>query len=866
MTPAQLAMLVSFFGPVVIDSLIAKFPTKHWAADLAGRIAKTSELSFRRNDVRALKLALDKDGWTAIVDAARGDRAGLQRLASTSIPTATGIQVEGLAADIEAEAARSLSPVDYQALLDLRMRLLQESLVAIQNSDATSLSGAMGVDAYVSMVGATARLRRWRLRRSAGLNETQIAASFSIDVPRVHDLEHLARGSILFVTAPIGSGKSDVLLDWIARSADHARIDQRAPVPVLLRADEVVGRLQDVVLTQVPVATLQERGVDIVLDGLDEVGRRSRSLAESAIEFVESWARSRIVVSARNSAVPSGVPHVSLTQWTLDRSQELVSAVTDGPSPAVRHWSEYLQESITRPLFALLAAQMPIGAGPYDMVNSLVRKSILTADHAAHRDLAIAIIRADAAVDPHTLPSIEAAHFVDDRLVNTSSKLWRFELPIYLQWFAAQGIIGGIVPISETTRSIEAFSQWRYVLAVALAGAEPEKVDSILGEISRWNPGAASWLIKEVESAALGTTVAPSASESSAIGRLLKAFRALSVSGVEPYPGRLVPDAVTLAVDVRDARVTVQWRSRRPGEDEVSPMLAYDASWEGVLWGTTQMDRTTDQASWPWELALSVLTDDLEKSLEHPHLLGRTGSILRLEFAHTAWSKIERARMTIDDVLTFNGAKSVPALANVNGLVIDHATLITLDEERVGWSHDGPWAAPDLKTYRSSWVGGNYSDEQLEVRVREVYEAAIAAYLELSEGVFSQFGDLLGFRAGLPGSFIGHVVPAGENNAGISSYFLPAPSRKDELDAFKVLIDVNPARMGPSKIEMIEMENAYRARIRNVPDTRLMLGRSYSMSVLDVFGTRPATGLALKWIGSDLGRLGRLPSHFRGLR
>jgi len=865
MTADQLAALLLFFGPSVIDSLKASLPLRNWSSELTRSLRSDTTLGLTRLGARRLRRALDDRGWSALIAAARGDRSQLEQIASLA-----GIepsQALDFTASIEANAARALQEVDYRSLLDMRLRLLQESADRTVSEGARALSQQIGNAEYSRMVASSARLRRWRLRLSVGLSERQVAASFGTVTPTLEKLERLRPGKIVFVTGPLGSGKSDTVLDWISRSADMAIHSASSPLPVIFRADEIVGPLQDAVLDHVSARDLQRLGIDLVIDGLDEAGVRSLTLAEGAVEFVARWPKSRIVIASRTSAVPRGAGHAEIDLWKPEDAEALIELASEGARTSSWSWSEELKESVRRPLFALLAAQTPEGIGPYEMIDALVRKAIKSADNNSHRDLAIAIVRADGPINPHEVASISTNSFTNDQLVNTSDRLWRFELPIFLQWFAAQGVLNGIVPVSELTESLEAFARWRYVLAVALSGASSTKFDELLQEIAAWNLGAASWVLKEIRTSALAPSRPVVASEDAIASRLSVALDALQLSPASLINRRFRPGNVTIATYSSDNETSVQWRLRRSGEESTGAFLSRTETIAGRGWARVRSSYRPLPPFWPWEWTIEAFRDDLESALKQPHLLVPTGSVIREEFAHTAWSKINRSHSTIDDILNSWGARYVPELLSYNGLEIDGETLVALEERRDGWSHHGPWPEPDLAFATSGWVGSNFSEDRLRLRAEEVYNAAITAYLELSEGPFKDIGDFLSFRAGLPGTLVGHLRPAGEWSPGIDQYFLPDADRSAGVTSNRALMDIATSEQRfPTDAELQKMDAAYTTRRSRCPESRMMLTSSYSAGILDIFGTRPATNIAVGWLWEDLRSLGRIDSHFQELK
>jgi hypothetical protein len=872
MTLAQLAALVAIFGPMVLDSLKKQLPPRHWSSRLVRTVRQELPRPMPYLVRRRLRKVVSDRGWDMLVSVAHGDHDPLLDAVTVALDSSTLFDLApDIAALIEVNAARSLEAIDYRALLDLRLRLLQESMNQVMRPVAGSLSSQMGPSRYSEMVAATARSSRWNARRAAGLDESQIISTFKLTAPRFAEVTLLERGKILFVTAPIGSGKSDLLLDWLIESADLASSSTESALPILLRGDEWIGALQDQILQKVSVDELQQRGVDVVIDGLDEAGSRAETIAERATEFIDLWPNSRIILSSRSATAPSGQDRFEVPTWALEDAQTLIDTISTTPLRyELRHMSADIQETLKRPLFAIFAAQTPPNSGPYAMVESLVRKTNTANASTSHEDLAVAIIRNDGPIDPREVGSISAVDFAADRLVRTSQALWRFELPIYLQWFAAQGILSGSVARAEYVGSIDAFAKWRYVLAMAISGASAKRTDELLKVVAEWNPGAASWLLKEIKSSRLSRDDSKTGWDESKVAvRLELALLALQHGLPAVATGRFNPDGLSIAIKLDDeSHASIEWSDRPPGAPRLIPFVASPTLRDGSTWNVLSWGQRESSEHWTWDRTLSVVNPAMANVLLQPHLLGAPDSVLVDEFAQTAWTKITRSwHGTPSDRFgaLFDG-QPLPDRANFNGLQIDRRTLEILDARRTGWAAHGPWAGPDLPVATSPWVGGNYSNAQLRQRTEQVYRAALGIYLTLSEGPFAMFGDMLATRAMLPASMILVVSPAVEYGPGLLSYMVPSPDRSVGMDSSAVKVDVVPrdeAQMTTAELD--RLDHAYAARRFNLPETQLMLQRSYSMGRLNIFGTRPATNLAIGWLWSDLHRIGRLDSHFRDL-
>lgn len=862
MTPEQLLQLANLVGPSALDALVRGLFGRHWTTKLVATVGKYPDISTTRAQRRRLRKAMGAFGWELMLRSTRGEPEPLRETVSAALGSGSRQQSDSVATALEANFARSLSSEDFSSVLTMQLVDLRAATARSENKKTGALSNQLGEADYARTVGRMARYRRWRRREVVGLSRDQIAATFGLPDRRVPELEVLAPGGIVFVTAAIGSGKSDTAFEWLARHAEAAVADETLPLPVLLRGDSIPGELETEVLHQLTAAQLLKRGARIVLDGLDEANERALGIAEQAVELASKWPRISIIVTSRISSVPAGVDHVRMSEWSASDAIGLMAAIrSPRDAPSQYMWTVDLRESVRRPLFAILAAQAEDATNAYELISRLVTKSMKRSTDVAHAKLAIEILRRGDAVDLRELSDVAEADLDTDRLVSQIGGRWQFELPIFLQWFAAHGVLSGSVTVDEYTRDVAAFGRWRYVLAVAIAGATAKTADEILAAISNWNPGAASLLIGEVASARLGDQ-ADLASSKQLGERVATSLDAIRLKENEVANGWLAADRIRVAAIVEPSGVAaVQWMERRAGEGAIGHFVRYQdlgsRQWASTL---TQVRDYSTLSPWKWNL------DELRKQLDHalhaPHLLVGESSIIREEFLHRAWVALG-ARSPIGSLM-ING--QLPERLSHNGFEIDRWSLEQLRTRPDVWSRSGPWTPPDHQGRAPGWVGGNYSDAALLARATEVYTAALAAYVDLVEGPFREFGDLLELRATLPARMIVRVTPADDYSPSAGEYLLPLPDRSagiqgNTLDIALASRDENTPEGEPFDM----MESAFTARRQTDPGSALMLSRTYMRSVLKIFGPRPVTGLAVGWLARDLTKLNRLDSNFREL-
>lgn len=862
MTLAASALLIplfNFFGPIAFQAALENAFGRHWSGKLVAELHRATALPLSWKQRRSLRRALAESGFDALIAYGRGQPDQLRDLVASAIREPVPVRVDDISGLLVATVVKVLEPADRAAWIDARIADLQDSVR--RQGEAGSLSSELGGVEFCRWVASAARLRRWRDRAAAGLSSEQVAATFELEPPSVALLIGVQAGSAAFVIAPVGSGKSDLVLAWLASVADRSAVSQSGPLPVLLRADTLGGPLRDAVLAQVPASVLRVRGADVVVDGLDEPGEFTASLSRQVVEFAAEWPRCRVVATSRLDDVPMGAMRVEVPKLDDDQVTALMGAVTRPlDPPSLWGLNPEVKDAVHRPLFAIFAAVVPRGSTTYELVEEMARRSASERPSAALRDLALAIVRQGSAVDPREVPALgDAAVGAPERLVASENGRWRFQLPIFLQWFAAQGVLDGSVPENEYT-TLAGFARWRYVLALALSGASSHKLDELLPEISRWNPGAASWLLNEVRGRELREPGLVDINSDDLAHRGLLALNVLRIPGASNINGRLSEGSVTVSARIGPAGANLQWRSRLAGEGATDGYLERDNLATRPGW-VNDLRSQSFRALSPWLWTLDLLDKEIEGALEHPHLLAGRDSVIWQEFLHRAWVQITGYGHTPVEK-AIEGLPQDQEHINYNGLIIHRDVLDDLAATPNVWRRWGPWTGPDIASSTGRWVGSNYSHEALATRSREVLSAALDAYLDLVEGPFAAFGDVLPNRARLPGTWVAKVHPPGDNWTLVSEWFEPDPSRGD-LRSSRVSVEIveqdEPFHSNAAEIAVME---AYARRLEQDPGAEFALRAMRSMAVFDIFGPRPATDLAIKLLGRDLqfiGRLGKAP-------
>ncbi|WP_131822877.1 SEFIR domain-containing protein, partial [Mycobacteroides chelonae] len=302
-------------------------------------------------------------------------------------------------------------------------------------------------------------------RLGAGLTDDQVQAAASLRPP-VPAALNFECGQMRVLHGPLGSGKSDIAEEWHRAGIRRASSDPGAGVPVWITIDDLASALEPHVLREVGLAVLRDRGVDVVVDGLDERTDRASGLMRQAGEFVKKWPQSRVVLTNRS---PGLVPEELLVEAPLLSPQQAVQLMATVAGRSVRDvkLGPQLDAAISRPLFALLVAQrisaVEGATGLHEVVARVVDEVVSREQYnlfSELRALAVETIRAGGAVDPATIASADVAALVRrSSLVVTTGRKCAFALATFEQWFAAQAILDETVDIDEALASVATFDR-----------------------------------------------------------------------------------------------------------------------------------------------------------------------------------------------------------------------------------------------------------------------------------------------------------------------------------------------------------------------------------------------------------------------
>lgn len=773
-----------------------------------------------------------------------------------------------------------------------------------QSPSIYSLLPAAEVASHLRIVS---RERRRLRRATLGLSPSQVEASFAVETPTPEALMQLPTGKIAVVTGTMGLGKSESAESWLMHCIELYESGGDAPLPLWLDARSITGSLSETILRELgSIDMLRQRGVNFVIDGLDEAPQRADQIMQEAHIFVTAWPKSRAVLTTRKS---SGIPvesKVALPLWDEAEAFELIQRVTGVPHSIGYSWPPSMREAVRRPLFALLSAlDVASNSGVSRSAGALINSTVVRAlrgssslDPAnlfSHLErLAVTSTRTGRSVRASAIGGERVARaLLDTNLVVEANGSLRFVLPLFEQWFAAQALLGRQVEPSETFSSLAQFNSWKYVLAVAVGTGSAEDVDRIMTELCHVNPGAAGWVIKEsistwrsygpyeeleslpsVEEVALRVRATYQTWET-AIGPLSTA-----AGPVPPMP----IESLTLGIKVQGRSISESWAF---ASDVAGPYVAFVPRMDEILrgqstpWHGLRIGTASNDEGWVWRWTIESLVHDVERHLKSSlhngtpvdgvvhrelfwsvclELAGKRGSVLE---------QLPKGRLIEVIGLLLDGDPESDSLFTFGNKTLTATQLRAMKEQLSSMEGDSvrrPWPGRDAAL--GGWVWSGYTPERLLTLTREVYSGAIQAYREITSAMFPRFGDALGTLALMPVALRGTLDPRVQNDdwsgCPVLEYVfdpLGTPTHDgtrqgESAVEIELATPESPSLRWAADRETDPHYLRYRSYLAANPNVAAFAKHVRRGSVLRLWGPRPATLIALQWLWDDLKDLG----------
>ena len=595
--------------------------------------------------------------------------------------------------------------------------------------------------------------------------------------------------SLTVMSGAMGVGKTTELERVHRLAIDKALADPDAPIPVFLRASEVINSLLLTVASAHAegLGDPSRVGVRLIIDGLDEAGGQMANLTPGLATLQAAWPNSTVIVGTRPQPSLSGLETVEVKALTPEAAESLMAAIDPGVTRL--SWRrEELTEVLCRPLFAIRFALdrrqgnwADISQG--QLIGSVGRQALDdigdTTDDAFELLVRLARFVVDSGGRPVNVRSLGAtqaqvARLMRSRIVQVVDGHVSFQLAALTEWFAADALLRDPSVLTHSVSSALTAHRWRYVFVQALLQGSVDEVDMVMSVLLAEMPATAAWVHSEAQIPSLGRRSTPLAASTQEAGaRIRRAARAWA----EPWPEMRDwfadnRESATLGIAMGDSELTTAWLfgSQGSGGDviplppDVHPLSGVvNTSWTGSRWGLLG-----DGEDWPWVWTRGELQPTIDGYLQDrglladielcwPELAWDFANQILGRYAAVQCEAVQRVDMeaTISKYRASAGAHEVHVsggwrLTEGEAFVAD---LARLDVSEVR----SPWPPANTQgTTTESW----WTTEQLLARLQLATKTALDVYQAIVARHLPAMAPELHTYQLLPGQIVGLVTPA----------------------------------------------------------------------------------------------------------
>jgi Effector-associated domain 10/NACHT domain len=735
-----------------------------------------------------------------------------------------------------------------------------------------------------------------------------LADNLSIGVPPA-ELNVVAAGEVILLIGELGIGKTLIAQRLFQKAIKQAQENEVAPIPVYLesrewkQANSLKQAVEDAVDDLVNPFT---QGVFMILDGLDEADSRcaNQVLVEACL-LARKWKNTTVIITSRSTRITDEASNNQQirpieVQPLSDLEAYLLIERVSKQTPRESNWTASLKDAIRRPLFALILARylradsshIPRSTG--ELLSWFVEDALKQAntdyencDHFLKQLASLSVDRGGGWIRASDVDSsgVGLKRLLDSRLVIEPSRGWiSFPLPILTEWFAARSLVDNLIKIEELVAHPQRLENWRYPLIIAIANFGEEIVFKLIKPIVQSHPTFAAEILLATSTRWRGreTSLPPFKECGKQIQTAMKAW-VQGFKSLAPLIAPICEDGTirSLGVKIDDTRLEAAWYI-----EVLEEVVLLPDDWNSLARRETYtwMGSSTypgGEPAWAWCWTLNNLVNKLGKKLETPTLLIENESLIReaawraalaiiqhgktASYVHQNWWGLEKislaelesplafiedqaqyCRIVLSDIGSGNGQQQTYYLSHLRREI---TRLKNLGVTELSY----PWIGPDLLRGERLWE--LYSPQQLSIRVKTVYKAALDIYQEILEIWFPLLKSGLKIGATLPARLVGNISPnLSQGIAGTDTpdfYWFLEALPVDQTNEVEVNIsndyiyDSHHDRMEYSFQQLKHLRPESEMWIRYLP-------RNSHLSREHFFGHSPATALAYSWLRDDL--------------
>lgn len=738
------------------------------------------------------------------------------------------------------------------------------------------------VDCYTEIVDIqavekqlTARCRSRLI--SAGIADelATIIINNDIGCDRYSDILDAATHGKIYLQGEFGSGKSHALLILALRMIREYSSDNTKPLPIYTTANEIVnaGGLE------IWKEKQQKAGsYFIFIDGCDEMSIVEADKVLNEVLYLQSlWSNAQFLLCGRplHLCALEGKAY-NIQPLLEDQIISLISLISGKEKTDIsrRLFSieKDLKETLKRPFFVLPYALLLEQEGDYfnPTYSGLISKFVdrtLSKGVVAKSDIAVTLEQIAIRSIDHNIGKVHVSEIGEKNVYavlqqtgflflhqdNTVS----FPLPIFAQWFAAEGILHKYVSIDDILSDRTRASRWRYAFSLMFSKMTFEESLDLFSKIVKKDTGLVADIIKN------GTINESMRSSPSSLECGMKIRQCIVIWAdalgelknlVLPYDNNQLKK---LAIHVFEGRITTTW-SNIPDVDDVCVISPH----EQLLWrGKMESRGLFAQATWPWIFTFDHISRELEHIVKNKVLLCNNDDILKEYVWKMTLSLLNKGNLYQDPIPLncieeYRQFRDYPTIIRNTEYHLDvFFSLVDMLYKNGIHSIQPVVPSGDKEFGKGRYIWSHYSEQRLYERVCAIYEKALYAYSDYMTEFFASLAPRMRVAALMPMIFHANLT---YKEDGLERSDGPALNWHMEAQpvTMKNRIDITLNRSEKWRDSPDSIHSILEKDILHRASQREWLSTVFVSQLLRCLEATPITDVVFDWIEDNLKEIG----------
>lgn len=706
----------------------------------------------------------------------------------------------------------------------------------------------------------------------------EIALSLYEDDAIGFPLPNLESRKISILLGDFGVGKTLTIERLIQGNILSAIQNEKAPIPIYIRAYEIMGNLQNIIMEKSrDLGDVKNIGAIVIIEKIDESGvNEAYEIIKQAREITISWESVSFVIPTRPITNDIFLVEEIIRIRGLTNGQiiELVKKITNQEISQgnIERLPQPIKDAIKRPLFALLwgnyiksnKGQDPKSIG--ELLSFLVEQAI----HISNRNqeesyqllelLAVKIINCGG--EYIDFREIGTARQIDKLLKSRLIEKWGnnigFPIPIFTQWFAAYGLARGLENFSTIIDDQNQLEKWRYSLAIFLSSFPFELSFPLFSKIVLQDPGFAAIIIKDSVSSFVINENEVQINIHDCIERV-KLTMQVWCEGIGLLSRFIGPinqsgKIEKLCVYIDQKIIKIGWFEDIDSGPDIALTNLSDFQHFVVEKKPHGLNIPVNpsQPCWSWFWCLNYLKSNLKEKMNSKKFILKDGWVFKEKMWRTAKNylrlgDIYEKPIMISELKKILINRNNPVNANPNSvfsLLLEYIEKL----ETQNLSEFGPlWPTADIQNLENGYIWSPFTDSQIVNRTQAIFSATLEEYLLMVNSYFNCLKNRMWYILAMPARVNGNIYFVDSNFAKhmpcIEWFFDPLPYGSSTA------IEIN---LGNKERDPKMLGSMYEKFVNMRPQYKSWISYKMHSSVLEVFTGDPLTNLVYDWIESDL--------------